>query len=427
MPIVLNNQSPPNGAMNVSTMAGIDVDVVGMGVTFPLAEIEIFVEGLLVFEGSDPLAPFRPPLSGPGSSVASIPDGYHFHLVRIAPSRQEFINVQVRRTQDGYVSAPVAGWSFRAGTDATNDFYFADGYMDEDGYLNPEPGIRRLHVRQLVGELKPHEDTSDGYTAPVILSTAVTPGWPSDIVHTLSSTTIDGYMYLAASTSQGLVITRNETDRLQVFVATLVRYGTRPYGTFRYAAVSSGADAYGGHINANGTTYVINKPQNRIEVFYGIDVRGSGRPPDFIYDAYSTPPLLAGELFCLHVAEGQSTVFPGGSRLYVGGANGLTRIEAYDQESPDGYSAGMDGYGLSYTYGIAGSGTDFPVLGGTIPRVVAIGSNEAEGIFFVATNDGTEIGGGLSQVSISANRLILFMTREGGFLPSNVIRDIAGT
>jgi hypothetical protein len=178
-------------------------------------------------------------------------------------------------------------------------------------------------------------------------------------------------------------------------------------------------------MNANGTLYVINKTLNRLEVYYGADFRHPDQQPDFHYDSASTPPLLAGDLISLHVAEGRSTVFAGGSRLYVGCSNGLTRIEAYDAESPDGYSVGLDGYGLSYTYGISGSLTDFPVLGGTVPDVVAIGSDEPTGIVFVATNDGTEIGGGLSQVSLSRNALILFMTREGGFLPSNVVRDIA--
>jgi len=428
MSIFLLNQNPASGAMGVSTMSDIDVDIVRDTSPLLLSELELFIEGALALKGNDP-SPFRFPFAGPGSSATPITDGYRIHLDRTSPSKQEFVNIQARLVSDGYRSIPVGGWSFRAGTANTYDLYFADGYTDIDGYSNPEPGVRRIHIRQLVGELRPHEDLADGYAIPVILSTAVTPGWPSDNIHSLTNTVIDGYLFLATSTSNGIAITKNETGSIQVFVATLVRYGTRPYGTFIYAAISSGVDAYGGHINANGTLYVINGDSNRLEAYYGVDnlSRWPGRAPDFVYDAYSTPPLLSGQLLCLHVAEGRSTVFPGGTRLYVGCSNGFTRIDAYDQESPDGYSAGMDSYGVSYTYGIAGSGTDFPVLGGSAPQVVAINSDETMGIVFVASNDGTETGGGLSQVSVFSNRLILFMTRGGGFLPSNVVRDIATT
>jgi hypothetical protein len=411
MAVLISNLNPASGATGVSVLSGIDVDITRVSPPLLLQEIELFSEGQLAFEGSDPIDPFRPPLAGAGSSVAAIADGFRLHMVRTAPSREEFINVQVRLMLDGYVSAPVAGWSFRAGTADTNDFYFADGYRDIDGYLNPEPGIRRLHVRQLVGELKPNDDIHDGYAMPVVLSVSVTPGWPSDIVRSLSSTMVGGDRFLVASTSKGTPITTNETGNLRIYA--------RPDPLF------DGYDSYGGHMNANGTLYVINKTLNRVDVYYGANTRPPDRPADFHYDAFSTPSILAGDLLCLHVAEGASTVFTGGSRLYIGCSGGFTRVEAYDAESVPGYGGGLDGHGISHTYGIVGSPTDFPVLGGTVPAVVAINSNEAAGVIFAATNDGTEAGGGLSQVSSSRNSLILFMTHEGGFLPSNVVRDIA--
>jgi hypothetical protein len=124
------------------------------------------------------------------------------------------------------------------------------------------------------------------------------------------------------------------------------------------------------------------------------------------------------------LAEDVSTVLDGGSRLYVGCLDGFTKIEAYDQGT-DGYCDGYDGYGRAYTYGIVGSPTNYPILGGTVSAVAAINSEEEDGILFVATNDGTEVGGGLSQISISRNIRLLFMTKESGQLPSNVIKDIS--
>jgi len=404
MAIVLQNLSPMNGEANVDAYADIQVDISGAST---LAGLEVFVEGTLAFSGSLYPNPFHPPFAGPASSVSFLVDGYRVTLDRTIDSPKEFVNVQVRQN-DGYGlrSVPVAGWSFRVGDDPINDFYFSDGPSDSDGLPNPEPGVRRLHVRRMVGEWKPHDRSSDGYAMPVVLSQAVTPGWPSDRVNSLSANMIDGYLFLVASTQAGAAITRNETADLRIY--------------------ADGYDGYCGHMTAGGTLYLVNRTLNRLEVFYGSDFRSGNRPPDFVYDDDSTPPLLGGQLTTLHVAEGHSTVFQGGSRLYVGCSNGLTKIEAYDKEDPDGYCAGMDEYGRSYTYGISGSATDFGILGGTVSNVVAVDSDETGGVLLVATNDGTETGGGLSQISISRNTRLLFMTRESGHLPSNVIRSIAG-
>jgi hypothetical protein len=219
-------------------------------------------------------------------------------------------------------------------------------------------------------------------------------------------------MFLVASTDQGVAVTKNETANLRVY--------------------ADGYDSYNGHLTVDGTLYLINMGLNGglggVEVYYGADFRTGNRVPDFIYDGSLNTPervrLLEGQLTTLHVAEGVSTVLDGGSRLYVGCSDGFTKIEAYDQGT-DGYCDGNDGYGSAYTYGIVGSSTDYPILGGTVSAVVAINSEEADGVLFVATNDGTEIGGGLSQISISRNVRLLFMTKESGHLPSNVIKDIS--
>jgi hypothetical protein len=408
MPITLQNQSPANGETDVSVTANIQVDVI---TSLAQSQLGIYVEGTLAFYGADLISPFRFPYIGPSSSVSIIVGGYRIVLDRIEDSRKEFINVQVRQT-DGYSSSLVGGWSFRAGQENINDFYLSDGYRDAYGQLNPEPGVRRLHVRQLVGEWKPYDDAADNLAMPVVLSTAVTPNWPSDIVHSLSSQMKDGYMFLVASTDQGTAVTKNETADLRVY--------------------ADGYDSYNGHLTVDGTLYLINLGLNGglggVEVYYGADFRTGSRAPDFIYDSsLSTPErvrLLGGQLTALHVAEDVSTVLDGGSRLYVGCLDGFTKIEAYDQGT-DGYCDGYDGYGRAYTYGIVGSPTNYPILGGTVSAVAAINSEEEDGILFVATNDGTEVGGGLSQISISRNIRLLFMTKESGQLPSNVIKDIS--
>jgi hypothetical protein len=332
-------------------------------------------------------------------------DGFRIVLDHLSLFRSEFINVQIRLT-DGYNSEPAAGWSFRVGNGPVSDFYFSDGY-----------GIRRAHVRQLVGELKLYGNPDiDGYAVPVILSTGVVPGWPSDSIRSLSGANVDGYLFLLSSTEKGVAITAGETGNLRVYA--------------RPDPMADGYDSQDAHMTVQGTLYLINRTLNRLEVYYGADKRSPSRPPDFWYNASSTPPLLDGYLSTLHVVDGASTLFSEGSRLYVGCSRypngtggGLTKIEAYDKQT-DGYSDGLDGYGRSYTYGILGSLTNFPILGGSIPDVVAVSSDEGHGVMFVATNDGTETGGGLSQISISGNVRLLFMTRESGHLPSNIIKDI---
>ena len=194
MPISLQNQSPASGSSGVSPSTGIQVDVVRSSPPLALAEIEIYVEGDDAFRGSQPV-PFQGQYAGPGSTVSPLADGYHIVLDRLSDFNKELINVQVRQT-DGHGSAPVGGWSFRVGNDPVSDFYLSDGY-----------GIRRLHMRQLVGELKPYENqSSDGYAIPIVLSEAVTPGWPSDTVRSLSGAQVDGYLFLVASTEKGVSV-----------------------------------------------------------------------------------------------------------------------------------------------------------------------------------------------------------------------------
>jgi hypothetical protein len=181
-------------------------------------------------------------------------------------------------------------------------------------------------------------------------------------------------------------------------------------------------------MNDDGTLYLINKRTNQVEVFYGADMfSGYGRIPDFVYDAYSTPPIFPGEMLDLHIESGRSLATSGGTRFYVGTALGATRFDANDLELDgyDGYGAGLDSYGLVTSYGIVGSGADFEVIGGTIPRVSSISSDEDNLILSVVTNDGYG-SGGVTQITLVGNVKVAFMTKAGGFLPSDDVRDIFG-
>jgi hypothetical protein len=124
------------------------------------------------------------------------------------------------------------------------------------------------------------------------------------------------------------------------------------------------------------------------------------------------------------VVGGQSGELPGGTRLYVGQSIGMTIIDAFDQEASPGYSAGNDGYGLATYCSIAGGGGFHECIGVTIPKVTDIATDEEHQIIFVVTNDGAG-DGGLTQIGMSSNRRIIFMTESSGFVPSNDIRKVS--
>lgn len=181
-------------------------------------------------------------------------------------------------------------------------------------------------------------------------------------------------------------------------------------------------------INKEGTLYCINKTLNQIEVFYGAHTRsGPGRPPDFIYDEYSTPPIFGGEILDLFISPEASVVAEGRTRFYVGTTQGATKVDTNDKvsDSMPGFPAGLDGYGMSKTYGIVGSGAQFEVLGGTIARTVEVAADEDRLVMLVGASDGYG-GGGITQVSLEGDRKILFMTKELGLIPDNTITDIFG-
>jgi len=276
---------------------------------------------------------------------------------------------------------------------AVNALYFSDGY-----------GIKKIDLADLVGESQSVVST--------ILDTTTVPPIPSDSVSHISGNAVGSDDFLAASfddyggPSHGAVVIKNDT-----------------------ASVEQYADGYSCNkpgLSDKGILYVINETLNRVEVYYGAHFRGdTTRAPDFIYNTTSTPALFPGQILSLEVIDAASLRLSGGARLFVGTSLGMTRIETYDSQTVDGYSDGLDGYGLAIDYGIVGSGATNEVIGGTAPQVVAVAFNEEQSIILVCTNDSSN-NGGVTEITLAGNAQILFLNEATGLLPSNDVRDIDG-
>lgn len=275
---------------------------------------------------------------------------------------------------------------------ALNRMYYSDDY-----------GVYKIDLEDLVGESQSQ--------AIKFLSTTSTPALPDNGVSYINGNQIDGDNYLAITMKQayGVKLLKNETT-------------INPYADGYFCGEAQ--------LNDRGILYLINKTLNRIEVYYGSHSRpGTGRTPDYIYDGYSTPSLFSnsgntGDILTLHVVSNNSSNYSLGSRIYIGQSIGMTIIDTVDQESPDGYSANMDMTGTSISYGISGASSTYQNIGGTVPRVTDIATDEQHRIIFVVTNDGYG-NGGLTQISMSTNRSIIFMNEDSGFVPSNDIRDVS--
>jgi hypothetical protein len=388
----ITNESPSPDAIGVSSLAMISCDIFDRNDNLDILTVSVRVNGVLGFEAS---GGFLYPFTGLGSTAyATTVDGYDGYHVELVPVRamSDLVTVQMEG-EDAYGNAGGGSWSFSITGISKNFIYYSDGY-----------GVHRIHISALAGESQDE--------AVRILSTDTVPALGTNQVTTLFGTLKDGYMYLLTSmdASGGVLITRNEVNDPRYYL--------------------DGYDAYGAQMTPDGTMYVINKTRNRVEAYYGADFRPGGREPDFIYDASSTPALMGGTLLDLHVAPGYSVVKAGRTRFYTGSSQGMTKVDTYDQEASDGYSAGMDGFGMSWTYGVAGSGADYEQVGSptdpsTASQVVAVHSDDEAGLVFVLTEDGHG-NGGLTQINISSNRRILFMNSQGGFLPSNYGRDVHG-
>jgi hypothetical protein len=386
MSIFLLNKSPvPDSRGNAETTA-ISVDVVGS--TIFQNTILAYVDGVQAYNGSNFIYPFNASGSSITTTIAGGYDGYHLNIESLF-SYDNFVSVRVHA--DNALSEHIyEAWSFLIDT-KINTVYFSDGY-----------GAKKINMKDLVGECQSKVRT--------FLSTTSTPSIPSNRISSMHGNLIDGYFCLAMSFDDvvypegyGVIVARNETN----------------LNTF-----ADGYSTYKGQITDDGKLYLINKDTNSIEVYYGVYFRSGLRSPDFIYNQYSTPAIMAGDILTLHIVSNVSTRYRYGTRLYVGTSNGVTRIEAYDKDS-DGYCAGYDAYGVAITYSIPGGIGTHKVIGGTIPRVTSISSDEDKKLFMAVTQDGSG-NGGVSQISLTTHKKVIYMTHEGGFLPSNDIRDIFG-
>jgi hypothetical protein len=382
-PLILN-RSPSPGATNVSTAALISFDAVDSQTDVQLSTLQVQVNGNNALLGTSFIAPYNGPFSSITPTIAGGYDGYHIDIdSSIIYSGSVTVSAYI---EDAYGSSVNSNWSFRC-SDSVNVLYFSDGY-----------GLKAIEVADLVGESQDSIRT--------ILTTTTIPALPSNDIKFIHGNHIDEYNYLALSfdNAPGVVIVKQENS------------------------LNEYLDAYGAakaHITTDGTLYVINRNLNQIEAYYGANLRpGTGRAPDYVYNETSTPPIFGGTILDLHVVDGFSSVFEDGTRFYVGTTLGATRVETYDKNE-DGYGLGFDGYGISFTYGIVGSGATYEAVGGSVASCTKVSSDDERLVMIIGTDDGAE-NGGITQISISGNRKILFLNKANGFLPSNIINDIFG-
>lgn len=415
---IIEGRSPAPGETGVATNTNIEFDIVSYdGYTIA---IDAYVSSVLAYDGYSFLSPFASSTVNfaPGASLEGY-DAYQFVLDRdtnYQPNEQIVVSINGTFV---FNSVPIWGinmfwggpsgflwgepfdsygnisdsWGFRTEglpTNTINTIYFSDGY-----------GLKAIEIENLAGESQSQVRT--------VLTSSTIPALSSNNIQFIHGNRVDGYDYLALSfevgAKVGVDIIKQESE-----VNTYM----------------DGYDGYKAHLTQDGTLYAVNADLNQVEVYYGANFRpGSGRTPDYVYNTSSTPPLFGGAILDLHVVDGFSSVLSGGTRFYVGTTLGATRVDTYDKSTVDGYSDGYDGYGISTTYSIVGGGADYEAIGGTVATCTNVSSDDENLIMLVGTDDGAE-NGGLTQISLSGNRKILFMNKETGFIPSNTINDVFG-
>jgi hypothetical protein len=392
----------------------------------------------LVFDGSNFVAPYN----GPESSFSPYAsDGYAITIDKT--SNYEDGTYQVRiEAQDAEGTSlvpPGDRWSYTVGT-GLNKVYFSDGY-----------GLKVIEIEDLVGESQSMVSS--------LLSMDTVPSLPSNNISCISGSYVDGYYFLTlsmigASQSGSIIGLMTWGEGIIGDWPSAALFGQMMWGQDvigsgledEYGTVivknevesvntyATGMLAMRAQMNERGILYMINRTKNRIEVYYGAHFRdGISRNPDFIYDETSTPALMPGFILDLLVVNNASVrefndpegTRINGTRIFVGTDEGMTRIDTWDQEGTDGYCGGMDIYGIAVNYGIAGSGAQYELIGGTVPQVTRIACDQNNVMLFVATFDGTSIGG-ISQINMLQNKRTIFMTKETNSLPSNDVRDIFG-
>lgn len=383
------NIYPEEFSKNIEEDITISFDIISSG-TVDRTTIRIYIDSQMVYNGYYFLPPFNNATIT--STVVYGDSGYHIELIN-SKTFNGFVNVCVKADIVGGGDENIYSWSFLVGSEI-NTLYFSDS-----------EGLKKINIRDLVGESQ--REVKTFFTAETY------PSIPYNLVSSIHGNVLpDGKFYLALSYDSfsdpdgyGVVVVRDEQD-IDVF--------------------SDGYSCLDGQITDDGKLYLINKDMNQIEVYYSLPDFFLDPPhvPDFIYSSSSTPALLSGEILTLHVVSGMSTKYDGGTRLYIGTENGMNRIECYDRMNNDGTPYGSDHLGVSYSYSIEGGAGTYKAIGGTIPRVTSISSHDEEDMCMVVTQDGAG-DGGVTQISLTGNKKVIYMTHDGRYLPSSEIRDIA--
>lgn len=214
---------------------------------------------------------------------------------------------------------------------------------------------------------------------------------------------------------------------------TRVKYGEGP--NIIAVATTAGAtvfvDGYGVHYSAGnnisavaldpvGTIlYVGNNTLGQVEVYYGINTNTVSNPvPGAVYSTTTSPELSNATINQIAIAESESIMDSGSNSIYVATDFGLTRIDT-DESEPGASEPG----GISFTYGTAGSGMNYEILGGTVNRVKAVDVNIQRLQAFVMTDDNTH-DGGITTINTYSNTYSSFLSKKNGELVSNQLRDL---
>ena len=381
------NQYPEVNETGVSVNSLIYFDIIDINSDIRQDTLYVYIKEQIAYDGSSDN--FSASFNGSSSAISAITvgiyDGYHIVL----DSTEDLSNVVTIRVicEDILGNSLDQKWAFIAGT-KVNVLCFSDDY-----------GLKAIDICDITGESQILVRSMLSFDTPLPLKES-----KLSYIH---GEFIDGYQYLALSynsDSYGTSIIKNMVERYNYYDGYSIKQA---------------------QINEDGTLYLINETDNEIDVFYGVDFRGdTGRVPDYIYDSSSTPSIISGDILCLHIVNDASLIYSQGTRLYVGTTLGMSRVDTYDKQT-DGYSDGLENFGMEVSYGISGSGMTYESIGGTVSRVTAISSDEDNNVIFVATNDGAG-NGGLTQINLVGNSKLVFLDEASGLIPSNNIRNIFG-
>lgn len=387
-PYIVNIDPVPNET-GVSSSENITFDVIDINSDIQKDSIKIYIKEILAYDGYEDS--FYPPWDGYYSEIedttVGLYDGYSI-TIDCTDDLSQIVSVHIT-CEDSLGNSLDKKWAFLVGTQI-NVLCYTDSY-----------GLKIIDIPDITGECQTLSRT--------LLSENTTLSLKNNSISYTHGKFIDGYHFLSLSydsysSALGMTVVKNTVE-------------TKDY--------LDGYSVKQAQINKYGTLYLINENYNEIDVFYGADFRSDiTREPDYIYDVYSTPSIIPGTISCLHIEDDASLIYSQGTRLYVGTSNGFSRIDTYDKQT-SGNSDGYDIYGRSYSYGILESGNDYDVIGGNTSKVIAISSDETQGVILVATWDGYEEGG-LTQISLEGNRKLIFLDDSLGLIPSLNIRNIFG-